>query len=181
MRDENLTAEHIERIEVECTTYCKGHVGWPYVPRGVASAQINMYYALAVMALDRAAMIEQFREERLNDPRILAFIPRIHVSTDPKLDAMGNRYRYATRLRVVSRPGSRYEREMLHRPGSSDAPLSDNALRGKFKTLASHALDDVAIEEVQAAIKDLDRSASTHELIALLDRPSAVAKGSRQP
>ena len=168
MRDENLTAGQIERIEVECTTYCKGHVGWPYVPQGVASAQINMYYALAVMALDRGAMIEQFKEERINDPRIMAFIPRISVAIDRQFDAMGNQHRYATRLRVVSRTGSSYQRETLHRPGSSDAPLTDEHLRGKFELLASYALDGSAVERVRTEIADLSRSTSTQGLIALL-------------
>src|SRR5581483_4252567 len=70
MREHPLRAEDVARIDVRCTTYCKNHVGWPYVPQGAASAQLNMYYALAVMALDRGAMIEQFQDERLSDPRI---------------------------------------------------------------------------------------------------------------
>src|SRR5207244_5164014 len=49
MREHRLAAEDIERIDVRCTTYCKGHVGWPYVAQGTASAQLNMHYALAVM------------------------------------------------------------------------------------------------------------------------------------
>lgn len=177
MRDENLTAGQIDRIEVECTTYCKGHVGWPYVPQGVASAQINMYYALAVMALDRGAMIEQFKEEGINDPRIMAFIPRISIAVDREFDAMGNQHRYATRLRVVSRTGPSYQREILHRPGSPDAPLSDEHLRGKFELLASYALDGSAVERVRTEIADLSRSTSTHELIALLGiRPGGPEK-----
>lgn len=51
MCDHKLVAGDIKRIEVECTTYCKGHVGWTYVPQGVASTQMNLYYALSVMAL----------------------------------------------------------------------------------------------------------------------------------
>jgi len=66
-------------------------VAWPYVPQGVASAQINMYYALAVMALDRAAMIEQFSEARLADPLILAFIPRIRIAASAEFDTRRKR------------------------------------------------------------------------------------------
>lgn len=172
MRDEELTADRIERIEVECTTYCKGHVGWPYVPQGVASAQINMYYALAVMALDRAAMIEQFREERLADPRILAFIRRIRVETDPQLDAMGNAYRYATRLNVLTKAGARHKRETLYRPGSADSPLSDERLREKFELLACYALPTPAVQQIGSVVGTLERCPSMTELASLLGSSS---------
>lgn len=178
MREHMLTAGDIERIEVECTTYCKGHVGWRYVPQGVASAQMNMYYSLAVMALDRAAMIEQFKAERLTDPRILAFIPRIRITTDAGFDAMGNPYRYATRLRVVTHTGACHGRETLYRPGSSDAPLSGERLREKFRLLASSVLDSGAINEASAFVEQLENQPSVEPLMPLLrDCAAAAAHG----
>jgi hypothetical protein len=64
MKEHKLSADAIERIEVDCTTHCRDHVAWPYVPQGVASAQMNLYYALSVMALEGAAMVEQFDEKK---------------------------------------------------------------------------------------------------------------------
>lgn len=175
MRDHGLAAGDIERIEVECATYCKGHVGWTYVPQGVASAQMNMYYALSVMALDRAAMIEQFREERLTDPRILDFISRIRITPDAAFDAMGNAFRYATRLRVITQTGERHERQTLHRPGSPDAPVSADQLREKFQLLASYALESGAIKDLQALVDRLETLKSMQELAALLCSKCAPA------
>ena len=168
MKDAALTGEDIERVEVACTTYCREHVGWPYVPQGVASAQINIYYALSVMALDRAAMIEQFSEGRLADPRILAFIPRISIAGNPEFDALGNAYRYATRLRVITKSGAMHERETRYRPGSPDSPLTDAQLREKFELLAGYALPHDAIEPIVGAVSTLERCASVAELVALL-------------
>jgi 2-methylcitrate dehydratase PrpD len=170
MKDAALTAEDIERIEVACTTYCREHVGWPYVPQGVASAQINMYYALSVMALDRAAMIEQFSEGRLDDPRILAFIPRISIAANPEFDSLGNAYRYATRLRVITKIGARHERETRYRPGSPDWPLTDAQLRAKFELLAAYAFPPAAVERIAATVETLERCESMASLVALLSR-----------
>lgn len=173
MRDEGLTAHEIERIEVECTTYCEGHVAWPYVPQGIASAQINMYYALAVMALDRAAMIEQFSEARLDDPRVRAFISRIRIATNPEFDALGNAYRYATRLRVITTTDARHERETLHRPGSPNSPLTHERLREKFELLACYALPRAAVDKIHRAVGTLERCASIAEFVSLL-RPGSA-------
>jgi 2-methylcitrate dehydratase PrpD len=170
MREHDWKAQDIEMIEVHCTTYCKAHVGWPYAPQGVASAQLNMHYALAAMALDRAAMIEQFREERLRDPRILEFVPRIHITADPAFDRMGNAYRYATRVRVVSRSGASYEDETLYRPGSAEAPLTRDRLREKFRTLAAYVLESAAIESLCGEVDALSGAPSLRSMHALLGR-----------
>lgn len=168
MHDAGLAADDIERVEVECTTYCQDHVAWPYVPQGVASAQINMYYALSVMALDRAAMIEQFSEARLNDPRILAFIPRIRIAANCEFDALGNAYRYATRLRVITITGATHERETRYRPGSPDSPLPDDQLRAKFELLAGYVLPSASVEQIDSTVATLGRCESMRELVALL-------------
>jgi 2-methylcitrate dehydratase PrpD len=168
MREHSLAAGDIERIEVECTTYCKGHVGWPYVPQGVASAQMNMYYALSVMVQDRAAMIEQFREQRLKDPQILEFMRRIHIAEDRSFDELGNAFRYATRVRVITRTGSRHERETLHRPGSPHAPLGADRLREKFENLASYALEKYVLREVAEQVDGLETQDSIKNLTRLL-------------
>jgi 2-methylcitrate dehydratase PrpD len=167
MSGERLTADDIERVEVRCTSYCKAHVGWPYVTQGVASAQINLYYALAVMALDRAAMIEQFREDRLDDAATREFMSRITIFSDPELDALGNTYRYATRLSVVTTDGARHERETRYRPGSAEAPLGQNAIERKFRLLASYALNDGAVA-LQAEIARLDLGESVCGLVGML-------------
>lgn len=168
MREQNLHAEDIAEIAVRCTSYCHQHVGWTYAPRGVAAAQLNLYYALAVMALDRAAMIEQFREERLADPRILAIIPRIHASPEPKYDALGNSFRYAIHMTVRTTGGAAHEREIMQRPGSPQNPLSAAQLRDKFALLARYALTQPQIDRVMAFVDELEQLPSVVPLAQAL-------------
>ncbi|WP_163592663.1 MmgE/PrpD family protein, partial [Klebsiella pneumoniae] len=85
-----LQAHDIEAITVGVSDNTLHHCGWPYVPdriQSVLSAQMNLFYGVAVMALDRRAGIEQFDERRIRDPQILKFIERIEVRHDPKFDS----------------------------------------------------------------------------------------------
>jgi 2-methylcitrate dehydratase PrpD len=168
MTEHRLTADDIAQIHVECTTHCKNHVAWPYVPQGVASAQMNIFYALSVMALDRAAMVGQFDESRLEDPAIIGFMRRITVTTDAAFDAMGNAFRYATRVIVSTPRGDRHAQETLHRPGSPDSPLSGAQIAGKFEQLAARVLDADACRRIQAAVQRLDSLPGLEPLIAEL-------------
>jgi 2-methylcitrate dehydratase PrpD len=157
MREHRLSADAIDRIDVECTTHCRDHVAWPYVPQGVASAQMNLYYSLSAMAIERAAMIEQFNEAKLTDPRFMAFMPRIHVATSPRLDAMGNEFRYATRVTVSTRDDALHVQETLYRPGSPEAPLGAAQLSEKFQRLTASVLDAQARERVRTHERELER------------------------
>jgi 2-methylcitrate dehydratase PrpD len=168
MIEHKLTADDIAQIDVECTTHCKSHVAWPYVPQGVASAQMNLFYGLSAMALERAAMVAQFEETKLQAPAILAFMRRIKVATDDRFDAMGNAFRYATRLTVTTVRGERHVQETLHRPGSADAPLTAAQLAAKFEQLAGRMLDAEARKRVQATVQGLEMLTTLEPLIAQL-------------
>jgi 2-methylcitrate dehydratase PrpD len=168
MTEHKIRADDIAQIDVECTTHCRDHVAWPYVPQGVASAQMNLFYALSVMALERAAMVDQFEEGKLESPQILAFMSRIKVTTDAKFDAMGNAFRYATRLTVTTLRGERHARETLHRPGSADAPLTPEHLATKFEQLAGRLLDAQARKRMQTVVGELETLATLEPLLAQL-------------
>jgi 2-methylcitrate dehydratase PrpD len=170
MTGHRLKADDIAQIDVECTTHCKNHVAWPYVPQGVASAQMNIFYALSVMALERAAMVEQFDEAKLQRPDILAFMGRIKVAIDDKFDAMGNAFRYATRVTVTTSRGDRQVQETLHRPGSPDVPLTAAQLAGKFEQLVAGALDAGGRKRLQAMVQTLETMPVLELLIAGLRR-----------
>ena len=166
MREHDLSADRIERIDVECTTHCRDHVGWPYAPQGVASAQMNLFYALSVMALERGAMVEQFDAAKLEDPGILDYMRRIVVTPCAAFDAMGNAYRYATRVTVVSSGGERHVRETMYRPGSPEAPLTSVQLADKFERLAAHSVTPEARESVRSKVLSLDTMRTLEPLIA---------------
>lgn len=166
MTEHRLDADDIAQIDVECTTHCKDHVAWPYVPQGVASAQMNIFYALSVMALERAAMVEQFDETKLQRPDILAFMGRIKVATDDGFDALGNAFRYATRVIVTTPRGDRHVQETLHRPGSPDAPLTPVQLTAKFEQLAASVLNVEARKRLQATVQSLENLDTLAPLIA---------------
>jgi len=168
MREHDLSAGDLERIEVACTTHCRDHVAWPYVPQGVASAQMNMYYALSVMALERGAMIAQFDEAKLADPKIMDYMRRISVATDAAFDAMGNAYRYATRVAVTTSQGRRHVEETLYRPGSPEAPLTRDQLTDKFDRLAAYVLNADARSAIKAQVNRLEESPAPMPLMECL-------------
>ena len=48
------------------------NVGWAYTPTTITSAQLNLYYVTAIMLLENDVFVDQFTEEKIRDPKVLA-------------------------------------------------------------------------------------------------------------
>jgi 2-methylcitrate dehydratase PrpD len=163
-----LAAEDIARIEVACGTFTHRHTVWPYRGSGLTEAQMNMAFGLSVMALDGEVFVRQFREERLRDPRILAFVERVEVTVDPAIDALGPAHRDQARLTLRLRDGCVLEDRRDWRPGSPEDPLSAEALRDKFRRLVAPLGGAARAEAVIELVDRLETLDTVAPLVALL-------------
>ena len=172
MRENKLAANDIKQVDAGLSHMTHVHCAWKYEAQGVTAAQMNLFYGLAVIALDGTAFVEQYREDRLRDPRILDFIGRISARVDPEIEAMGPAFRHAARIRIETRDGRMLGREILHRRGSPENPLKPGDIEYKFRNVARGCLAPRRLERVIELCKTLDRLADTRELIAILAAPA---------
>ncbi|MBI3043695.1 MAG: MmgE/PrpD family protein [Betaproteobacteria bacterium] len=176
MRENGLHADDIAAVDAGLSHMTHVHCAWDYQAQGVTAAQMNLYYGLAVIALDGAAFVDQYREERLRDPRVLDFIKRIKAHVDPGIEAMGAAFRHAARLKVATRDGRMLEREILHRRGSPENPLKPEDIVYKFRQIVRSCLPQDDIERLVRLAAELDRLESIQELIAIVARPPQRAQ-----
>ncbi|MPZ40698.1 MAG: hypothetical protein GEU95_22145 [Rhizobiales bacterium] len=175
MMEHSLAAHDIERVMIHCSTMAHRHCAWPYEPAGVTAAQMNMFFAAAMMIIDRNAMLDQFRDDRLTDPAALAMIERITIEADPKYDAGGDATRHYARVELTTKDGRSVKREVLERPGSPGNPLSPEQLARKFTTLAAAALPAGHIPKIIAAVDALECT-DARALTDLATAPSAPCR-----
>ena len=147
MADNALGAGDIAEVVIHCSTMAHRHCAWPYEPAGVTAAQMNLFFTSAMMILERNAMQDQFREDRLADPAALAMIERIRIEVDPQYDVGGDTTRHCARVLLVDegRPPARTRDAAAPRqPGN---PLPPAHLQRKFETLAAAVLPPERIAE----------------------------------
>jgi 2-methylcitrate dehydratase PrpD len=161
MRENDLAADDIVRIVVHCSAMAHRHCAWPYRPAGVTAAQMNMPFALAMMAVDRAAMGGQFREDRLADPKVLPMLARITVEPAEEYSRGGDETRHAARIEIETTSGGILRRETWNRPGSPANPMTEAQLREKFAALAGAVLSAGQIEQLDVAVGKLDMIAAS--------------------
>ncbi len=156
MQEQGLKADDIANVETGLSPMTHVHCAWEYKAQGVTAAQMNLYYGMAVIALDGAAFTEQFREARLSDPRILDFIKRISAHVDPEIETMGAPFRHASRVKITARNGKVFEKLSLHRRGSPEYPLSPDEIVHKFRNVVAPCVNKSDVERVIALVDDFE-------------------------
>jgi aconitate decarboxylase len=174
--EEHINADDIERVLVRSTTHVASHVGWRYVPDTITTAQMNLPFAVASAFIDRRSSVDQFSEDRLAAPNVVALADRIRVQGDREADRRGPGFRNAIVMTVRLRNGAEFIRRVEQPNGSEQRPVSDEQLRAKFEALASHVFGGERIARLAAIISSLDSdrdvSALTAELAVNRDRPT---------
>ena len=168
MRDNGLRAADIASVDAGLSQATYIHCAWEYKAQGVTAAQMNLYYGMAMVALDGTAFVDQYREERLSDPEVLALIPRISARIDPEIEAMGAAYRHGSRVTVTTREGRIFKVEILNRRGSAENPLAPEDIDYKFRQVVKSCLDPDRVERVIELVRSVDRLADVGELIAIM-------------
>jgi len=141
-----LTAEAIASIDVYMS-HAAYHHGWWELERPITpiAAQMNVSYALAVAALDGAAMVRQFSPARIERDDVWALIPKIKAHHEAAFD--GGERGGATRLVIRFIDGSS-EEELVRVARSIGSPLPSAEVEAKFRTLT----EGIIAPERQAAI-----------------------------
>jgi len=168
MQAHGLTADDIAKVEAGLSPMTHVHCAWEYKAQGVTAAQMNLYYGMAVIALDGAAFTEQFREARLADPQILDFITRISAHVDPEIEKMGAPFRHASRVTITTRDGKRHEKLALHRRGSPENPLAPEEVIHKFRNVVAPCMSKADAERIVTAVDRCEQIADIGELALIV-------------
>jgi len=173
MREQKLKADEIQEVKTGLSPMTHVHCAWDYKAQGVTAAQMNLYYGLAVIAFDGVAFTDQYREDRLKDPKILDFIKRVNAYVDPEIENMGAPFRHAARVKVTTRDGRSFEKMVLHRRGSPENPLKPEDIVYKFRHVVRSCLAPERIERVITLVQTLEKLDNTRELIEIVAAPGS--------
>ena len=170
MQRYKLKADDIETVTAFVSDNTIHHCGWPYEGKriqSVLSAQMNLRYGIAVMALEGRAGVAQFEEQKIRAPEILKFIERTRVEHEPKFELENGRYRVACRLVVRTKDGKVFEDEVLYRKGSPEDPMTTAQLQEKFRGLAV-GLGAQHSASIEHLVTNLENVTDLSELSGLL-------------
>ena len=158
----------VERVTVQASQVTVDHVGWPYRPDGMTSAQLNLPYCVATLLLEGDVFVDQFAEELVADPARMALSRRVDVVEDPAITARGRSYRHMVHVEILLKDGTVMAQTVEAPRGSEHAFASEADVIAKFRKLAARRISDTAADRLVAQVMTAETLPSAAELVRSL-------------
>jgi len=163
-----LRAEDVDKIRIRTTRATKLHVGWPYEPKSMTTAQMNLPFCVAVLLHDRKFFVDQITEKSIRSDAVLKTTKKIEVIEDPEFEALGDEGRHGVDLEVQLQDGRRYSEKVLHAKGSDKHPMTRDEALQKFRLLASRVLSPSRVERLEDTLLNLEKLDDARKIGRLL-------------
>ncbi len=163
-------ASDVEGITIYGSRVTVDHVGWPYMPQGLTSAQLNLPYCVATLLLDGDVFVDQFTEEKVADRERIALSRLVRVIEDPAISMRGKTFRHMVRVQVRLADGTQMQETVEAPRGSEHSFASSDAVIEKFRKLAGRSLPEERIERIIDAILHAEDLSSAADISAMLAR-----------
>jgi 2-methylcitrate dehydratase PrpD len=163
-----FTIDELDRIVVHGSQVTVDHVGWPYRPEGLTSAQLNLPFCVATLLLEGDVFVDQFKESCVHDAARIALSRRVECVEDPAITALGSRFRHKVRVEVILKDGSRMEETMEAPRGSEKSFASAEDIIEKFMKLAVKAVSEEQARKICDAVLAMDELDDAKALVDLL-------------
>jgi aconitate decarboxylase len=133
------------------------HVGWPYEPQGLTSAQLNLPFCVATLLLEGDVFVDQFTDDVVGDQKRIALSRKVSVLHDPAITERGSNYRHMVRVEAQLNDGTKLERTVEAPRGSETSFASEADIVEKFKKLATRAVGAAKADEIVNLVLGADK------------------------
>ncbi|HZP74508.1 MAG TPA: MmgE/PrpD family protein [Pseudolabrys sp.] len=163
-----FTLAELKKVVVHGSRVTVDHVGWPYKPQGLTSAQLNLPYCVATLFLEGDVFVEQFTEKDVGNAERIALSRKIEVVEDPAITAQGSKFRHKVRVDVHLTDGSVHSETREAPRGSEQSFASAGDIIEKFRKLSRGALSAPRQQALIDALLGLEKLADAAEVARLL-------------
>ncbi len=158
----------VAKIIVHGSRVTVDHVGWPYAPQGLTSAQLNLPYCVATLLLEGDVFVGQFTEAMVADPERVAVSRLVEVREDPAITARGKAFRHMVRVEVLLQDGTHMQETVEAPRGSEDKFAEPDVVIEKFRKLASSRIPAAQVERLIATVMGAEDMQDCGDLARML-------------
>lgn len=128
-------------------------------------AKFSLPYSIAVMLIRGRAGLEEFSENAIRDPDILALARKVRYEIDPAIDYPRH---FSGHVKIRLTDGAVWEENQPHPRGGFESPLPPREIEEKFRSNARLALPEAKVEKAVEIVRSLEELPAIHMLTDLL-------------
>lgn len=147
----------------------------PWAPNSRETADHSLPYIVAAAILDGQVSVDTFAPQRVSEPKLQAFLPKVKVIPDAAL-TQGAAGGFLASVEITTQSGQVVTGAAKPPPGHPLNPISDEELKGKFMTSVVPLFGQEQAREILLAVHRLPALHSVAELAGLLVAPGLATQ-----
>ncbi len=175
VREHELRAEDVKEVRIETIARAADILSDPakYDPRSKEAADHSLPYCIAAALADGRVTPEQFRDEKIMEPRLRAQIPKIKVEANADFEKLFPKIQ-PCKVEITLHDGRVLDRRIDIPKGDPRDPMTETELSIKFDALASPSFSEERRERIRKAVFSLESLEWVSDLLSLCvaDRPA---------
>lgn len=136
-------------------------------PQNELEAKFSLQFGFAVLLLERAAGIAQYRDEVVRRPDVVEMMKKVRAFRDDEIEARGYTL-IRGKVAIELEDGSVHEKMSEISRGTPQRPMDREELFGKFTECAGLVYESDQIALIEAMLYKIDTLENVHGLIELL-------------
>lgn len=170
-QDHNLAAEDIESIEIQTIARAADILTDPakYAPKTKETADHSLPYCIAAAIIWGKVTPEEFKQDRIDDPRIQQHIHKLKVRANAEFESLFPA-KQPNHVTIRTTDGRVFERRVDFPKGDPRDPMTLEEIETKFHALASPIVSEKRRQEIKSAIERLDELENVGDLMHTLKR-----------
>jgi 2-methylcitrate dehydratase len=171
MGEDNISKNEIEAVTISTVARAADILSDPskYDPRTRETADHSLPYCISAAIADGTVTPASFTEEKILDPEIRSFLPRIKVVADPGFEKTFPELKQA-RAEIKTRDGNVHTRVVDYPLGDYREPMDDHTLMAKFDSMVLPVIGQERRDQLVDGINTVEHEKDISSFMALMKR-----------
>jgi 2-methylcitrate dehydratase PrpD len=135
-------------------------------PQTALEGKFSMEFCMALALLERKVELPDFKDQKVQDPRIQELIKKVSFSIRPDLNTIENSGNPSTTVKVLLKDGREFTKTVDEAKGTPGNPLSAEEVRGKYRQCVKGIQSK---KEMEKSIEIIENLESLKKITSLTD------------
>jgi 2-methylcitrate dehydratase PrpD len=167
IKEHKIKADEVASVECR-TSDMVPQIMMRHRPKTGSEAKFSMEFGMAIALVDGKAGLEQYRTDRVLDPKVQELIKRVNFVNPPEASGYLGMETYPEQVTVRLQDGSAYSHEVLESKGRPGNRMSQEELVAKYSECAARAISPERIDQSLDMLHRLEDLTNINELMDLI-------------
>ena len=169
MQENNINKEDIEQVTIGTVARAADILSDPskYDPKTRETADHSLPYCISVCIVDGTVTPASFSQEKIFDPEVRSFLPKIKVVAKPEFEKTFPALKQAS-AEILTKDGKKFEITLDYPLGDYREPMDETTLLKKFDSMVVPVVGQEKRDQIVDAIMNLEKESDVANLMRLL-------------